>query len=219
VINLNRVVERVDRPLAAFRLSKIAWLLLAIGLIGVAARLSLWWVSTGTVDVKNWRRFGEEIANHGLAWTYSSDERFNHPPLIGLYVGAVWDITAGDPANFARLLKVPALIGEAIAIFALMRRLGAPAFAAYATAPAAILVSSYHGNTDSLYIAVILLAALAFQSERFFWAGLLFGAALNVKLLPLLLLPLLLIAAPSRRALARMLAGLSIGTIPYLPLT
>ena len=95
---------------------------------------------------------------------------------------------------------------------------GLPLFAAYATAPTAVLITSYHGNTDGLYVAFILLAALAFDRERFFWAGLLFGAALNVKVLPVFLLPLLLVALPDRRALLRAAGGLALGAIPYLPL-
>jgi hypothetical protein len=194
-------------------------LLLGIGIVGIAVRIWLWWTSRGTVDVGAWRFFGQQVDEHGLAYAYANLDRFNHPPLMGLYAAQAWDLTRGeDLVHFARVIKVPGLIGDAVVLAVLTRLGGLPLFAAYATAPTAVLITSYHGNTDGLYVAFILLSALAFDRGRFFWAGLLFGAALNVKLLPVFLLPLLLVALPNRRALLRAASGLVLGAIPYLPL-
>lgn len=194
-------------------------LLLGIGIVGIAVRIWIWWSSRGTVDTGAWRFFGEQVHEHGLAYTYANVDRFNHPPLMGLYAAQAWDLTRGEElAHFARVIKVPGLVGDAVVLAVLTRIGGLPLFAAYATAPTAVLITSYHGNTDGLYVAFILLSALAFDRGRFFWAGLLFGAALNVKVLPVFLLPLLLIALPDRRALLRFAGGLALGAIPYLPL-
>jgi hypothetical protein len=200
------------------RRRRLVFVLVAVGIIGVTARLWLWWSSVGTLDVVRWMHFGQAIHDHGLADTYASLEKFNHPPLMGLYAAGVWDLTGENLWNFARLLKLPALVGEAIALIVLTRLMGVRALAAYATAPAAVLVSSYHGNTDPLYAILLLLSALAFDRQQFLWAGLLFGAALNIKILPIALLPLLVIAAPHVRGAVRLCGGLAIAALPYIPL-
>jgi hypothetical protein len=83
-------------------------------------------------------------------------------------------------------MKLPGLAGEALVLWVMCRYLGFRAFAVYAWLPAAILVSSYHGNTDCLYAALVLVAAIAFDKERYFLSGLLWSASLNVNL-PLVL--------------------------------
>src|ERR1019366_9339248 len=93
----------------------------------------------------------------------------------------------GDLWTFAHLIKLPGLAGEALILWALWRFAGPQASAAYAWLPAAILVSGFHGNTDCLHAAFVLVAVIAFDRQRYFLAGLLLAAALNVKLIPLLL--------------------------------
>jgi Glycosyltransferase family 87 len=192
--------------------------LIALAVAGISARLWIWWTTKGTADVNRWLEFGRAVSTSGLAETYATDERFNHPPLMGLYASWVWEATGDNLNDFARGIKLLGLLGEGIVLAALARFAGLPAFVAYATAPAAILVSAWHGNTDTLMAAFVIVAAIAFDRDRFFTAGLSFGAALNVKLLPLVLLPLLLIGAPDRRALWRICAALALAAVPYIPL-
>jgi hypothetical protein len=47
-------------------------------------------------------------------------------------------------------MKLPSLAGELLALFLLWRYAGRPVAAIYALSPVAILISSFHGNTDSL---------------------------------------------------------------------
>jgi hypothetical protein len=129
-----------------------------------------------------------------------------------------WLLAHGDLIAFARLIKLPGLLGEAMTFWALWRFVGVRAIAAYSLMPSAILVSSFHGNTDTLYAAFVLVAALALDRKHYFLSVLLWGAALNVKLLPLVLIPLALICVPSIRALLRLAMGLAVGMLPFLPL-
>ena len=102
-------------------------LLLGIGIVGIAVRIWIWWSSRGTVDTGAWRFFGEQVHEHGLAYTYANVDRFNHPPLMGLYAAEAWDLTRADElAHFARVMKVPGLIGDAIVLAALTRIGGLP---------------------------------------------------------------------------------------------
>ncbi|MDY7228978.1 glycosyltransferase 87 family protein [Hyalangium rubrum] len=209
------------------------WLWLALGVLGVAVRLGLWWGTFGSNDSYIWAIHGQRVFQLGLTRTYELFSDFNHPPLMGLYARWAWSVTgellanntlnletvgnAGELMGFARLMKLPGLLGEALVLWALWRFASPRAFAAYALLPAPILVSSYHGNTDCLYAAFVLLAALMFDQRRYFLSGLLWSAALNVKLLPLALLPIVLLAPRDWRAFLRLVAGGVLGLLPFLP--
>jgi hypothetical protein len=189
----------------------------AVAAIGIAVRLAIWWTTVGTNDVYTWMRHARNVAAHGVAQAYLHDRLFNHPPLIGLYAEMALRWSGGDVLAFARLIKLPGMVGEFLSLWLLWRFVGQQTLAAYAWLPCAVLVSAYHGNTDCLYAAAVLAAALAFDRRRYLAAGLLFGAALNVKLLPLALVPLWLIAAPDWRALRRFSAGALLALMTFLP--
>ena len=197
-------------------LSRRAWLILGIG--GVLVRLFLWWFTIGTNDVTFGFKLAPAFASQGIVETYRQEPAVNQPPFIILWEAQAWWLTGDDLAMFARLLKIPGLLGDLVALWALWQYGGPRAFAAYAWLPAAILVSGFHGNTDCLYAALILLSAIAFDREQYLVSGLLMAAACNVKVLPAVLAPLLLVAAPNRRALLRVAAGLAAGVLLYVPL-
>jgi|SRR5271157_127209 len=196
------------------KVSRRFWL--AVVLAGAAARLCLWWISVGSNDVTYWYVHAESIAADGLAATYRNIQSFNHPPLMGLYGMQAWWWSGENLWRFAHLFKLPGLAGEALTLWVLWRFAGPKASAAYAWLPAAILVSGFHGNTDCLYAALVLVAVIAFDRQFYFLAGLFLAAALNVKLIPLVLLPLVLIGSPDRKALLRLTAGLAIGAAPFV---
>lgn len=195
---------------------KTIWVL-TLGLAGVAVRVWLWWFSIGSNDVLLWRLHGLHVFTEGVASTYRNYRDFNHPPLMGLYASRAWTWSGGDLWTFARLIKLPGLAGEGLTLWALWRFSGRRAFVVYAWLPAAILVSGFHGNTDCLYAAIILVAAIAFDKGKYFLSGVLWSAALNVKLLPLALLPMVFLGVPSVSALMQLAAGLAIGATPFLP--
>jgi hypothetical protein len=190
---------------------------LAIVTSGVAVRLLLWWRSIGTNDAATWLSHGRHVAQLGLDGTYERIVRFNHPPLMGLYAQWGWELFGDDLHHFAMFIKVPALLGEGVILWVLWRWASPRAAAAYACLPAAILVSAFHANTDCLMAAFVLGAAIAHERSRYALAGLLFAAALNVKIVPLVLLPLLIVALPSVRAAARFAAGCLLGLVTFLP--
>jgi hypothetical protein len=195
-----------------WRRHSVAWL--ALGLVGIFARLGLWWFSIGSNDALIWNAHGLHVTTEGLAETYGLFRNFNHPPLMGLYAAQVW---GPDLWDFARLIKLPGLFGEALTMTVLWRLAGPRTFAVYACLPAAILVSGYHASTDSLCAALVLVAAIAFDKERYFLSGVLWSAALNVKIIPLVLIPLAFLGVPNRRALWRLSAGFALGLAPFIP--
>ena len=204
---------------------------LSLILLGVILRIALAGVSIGTNDAAAWLRFGDEINQQGLLKTYVTDPDFNHPPIPG-YWAAMCAKLAGDEnaglhdSIFTVLFKLAPIAGDCLAIYILyliwLRRRGR-SFALYIAAMFAlsidaIAVSGYHCNTDSLLIALCLLCLYQLQDRsRLFLAGLALAAAINIKIIPVLLIPGLILQLRRRRDAARFLAGLSIGVLPFIP--
>lgn len=128
--------------------------------------------------------------------------------------------------RFALLFKLPALLGDLLGGALLYeiwsrragRSAGMKVAAAFSCSIAAIAVSAYHCNTDSLLIALCLLSVWLIDSRgAFFAAGLALGAAINVKILPILFIPPLLLSCRSRRDALRLLGGLLVSAMPFAP--
>jgi hypothetical protein len=91
-------------------------------------------------------------------------------------------------------------------------------FAGYALSLTQIEVSGFHGNTDCAYAGLSLLAFYLMQEKRSpGLAGLALAAALNVKILPLLMVPPLLVQCRSRKEFLRFSLGSSLAIVPLLP--
>jgi hypothetical protein len=200
--------------------------LLLVGMVGLALRFWLAGHSIGSDDVVGWLNHARLVRDHGVAYAFGHSEAYNHPPLMGYWAAAASALSHERLRAFAFLIKLPGLLAElgtAVLLYLIWCarggvRWGALAVATYGWALCSILVSGFHGNTDAVYAFLSLLAAYyASEGRSSFKSGLALAAALNVKLLPLLLIPPLAASCRSRRELLRFLGGLSLATIPYLP--
>ena len=203
------------------------WVLIGVGVI---ARLVLAVVSIGSNDAAAWHRFGEEINQYGLLRTYQ-DPDFNHPPIPAYWAAAAIKIVGpgdnlGDVWIFSVVFKLPAILADCAAVYLLWRiwrqRIGRPGAlvvaALFACSLDAILVSGYHCNTDSVFVMLCLLAVYLMEDRgRALWSGLALGAAINVKIIPVLLLPPMLLSFRRWRDLAGFVAGLAPWVLPFLP--
>jgi hypothetical protein len=81
----------------------------------------------------------------------------------------------------------------------------------------ALLVSGYHCNTDSIYAFFSLLAAYYIEERKPLRAGLALGVAINIKLIPVLLIAPLYTLCRNRRDTMWFTAGLELGFIPFIP--
>lgn len=194
-------------------------------LLGFAARLVLLVLTRGTNDTGTWSWFAESVAEDGLARTYLTQIGFNHPPLMGLMVAFVLHVSDATGLPFWLVLKVPGLVAEAATAWLLYRIwserssgvAGLQAAAAYALALSPIMISGYHGNTDAIYFSFALAAAYLMESRRApFWAGLAVAGALNVKLIPLVVVLPLGSRCTRLRDMGRYAAGLLVGGIPFV---
>ena len=194
--------------------------------LGVLLRVMLLFVTFGSNDIVTWERFGRQIADWGVLDEYQRGLRFNHPPLMGLWSRtAVW-VADHTGIRFSVIFKLLPLTADVLGlwlIYALAKKHGGElhawrAAAVFSTSLVSIVITGHHGNTDSA-CAMLTLAAVALLADgrRPFLAGLALAAALNVKLIPLLLLPAVALLLPDVRTMLRFGAGLTLGLTPFLP--
>lgn len=199
----------------------------AIGVcvVGLIIRLVVSGVSIGSNDTPTWMRFGLLVHQHGLPQAYHHDTLLNHPPIPTLWAAGAYAMTWWEPHPFGFLMRLPAIAGDLLTSLLLWQILrhshgawtACIGVAVFALSPAAILISAYHSNTDSLCVALSLLALHLASRDKPGWAGIALGAAINIKLLPVLLIPLLLLRGDWRSRF-RTFAALSVCTIPFLVL-
>ena len=205
------------------------WLLTAIVLIAVLVRYLIIANVIGTQDLHAWTRFGAALLDDGLIATYHADKEFNHPPLMGLWAELCMWLYRHAGLWYPIGFKSLAVIGDVLAAAALMswwtERQAATSWkfaphavvAAFLFNPVSLLMTCFHGNTDSMLGALCLIAALLAQRNRPFLAGLVLAAAFNVKLVPVFLVPPLVLSQPNRRAMLQLAAGVAFGLVPFLP--
>jgi Glycosyltransferase family 87 len=200
------------------------WLIL-LGGLGLCARVVIAVATLGSNDMLTWKEFADQVERHGLGHVYDKNEHFNHPPLMGLLAGKLYALAGWTGLRFEVLFKLPLIAGDAAAAFILYRvwkhkdaRYAGLAFAVFCWNPVSLLITSYHGNTDSLCAGLSLLAAVLVDRRLPFWGGLALGASINVKLIPVLLIVVLFSCVRSRQQAGRLLLGLSLGALPFVPI-
>jgi hypothetical protein len=202
---------------------------IAVGVLGLISRWLLAAVSVGCDDVGIWLQHAKVVAESGVRFAYENPHpvswQFNHPPLTGYWAALAYQISAAEPLAFSFWIKLPGLLVELLSaalIYLIWSKrspaLASIAFAAYGWSLPLILISGYHGNTDCAYAGLTLLAAFLMQEkQKPFWAGMALGASLNIKLLPLIIIPPLLSQCRSRRAFFDCCAGLAVAGLPFVP--
>ncbi|HVR61140.1 MAG TPA: glycosyltransferase 87 family protein [Polyangia bacterium] len=217
------VPARFQALITAHR-ARLAVALLVVGALGLAARLWVSYLSHGSNDINTWGWFAADERLHGVGWLYDHRDGFNHPPLMVMMAGALHALAEKARLRFDFLFKLPSVAADLAAALLIHWRwrrqsalLAAAAFALFCWNPASFLVTAHHGNTDPLCATLSLLAGLLVDRGNGFAAGLALGGAVNVKLIPVLLLPALLSALPSARACLRFAGGLALGAVPFIP--
>jgi hypothetical protein len=195
--------------------------------LGLLTRVALAACSWGTNDASTFYRLGEEVSRQGLLATYRQDPDLNHPPIPAFWAAAAYRLTRAHPKAFSFVLKLPSILADGEVAWLLWKillprvssRRALLVAAFYAWCLDAILVSGYHCNTDPVYAFLCLVSVWLMADKRwYFGAGLALGAAVNVKLTPILLAGPLLLNCRTWKQAAGFVAGLSLGAIPFLPI-
>lgn len=233
--------------MTAFRLDvRSSWrpILLVSGIVAATVvKLILAYTTFGTTDVAYWEMFLEGYQRLGGLGLYRNtilfpgrfNEVFNHPPFMILVLRAMGELQAATGLPFPFLLRIPPILADAGSVWlvtAMLRRLrGAGEIPlgviAMAVAPASIFISGFHGNTDPVMIFFVLLAvyyltpgAHALPEGSLRLSAVAFGMSLNVKVAPLVLVPVFLfyLRGGSRRFQFFAIAGavVAAGSLPYI---
>lgn len=203
----------------------LAEALVVLGIAGLCARIVIAYHSLGSNDIITWKIFGKEIWRRGIGAEYETNSYYNHPPAIGVAASWLYAFAGKIGARFEIIFKLPSIAADALSGWLVARSWGvkgrtyaAGAFAVFCWNPVSILITGYHGNTDSICAALTLLAAVLVDSELAGLGGLVLGASINIKLIPILLIPILLSCLRTKRQLLRFSLALSAGALPFLPI-
>lgn len=183
-------------------------------------KLLMAWFTIGTSDVVTWRAFANNAALCGQC-VYSLPgpygDPFNHPPFMVVLLKLV----AGT-ALFPFWIRLPSILADIGTVFFVSRLLPNASkwhLVLLALNPVSILISGYHGNTDPVMICFVVASIYAISRNRFELAGVAFGMATNIKIVPLLFVPCFLFQPGLRRRLifvAASLATVLVFLLPYM---
>ena len=215
------------RPEALRRPWKVA--LIAAAALAFIFKICLALATYGTNDVYAWERFARWSFLFGSR-LYTIDAAFNHPPsMIHVLTAMMW-LAKTTGIAFPFWLRLPAIVADTASLWIVSRifadRLAEPTvrwgLLLLALSPALILVSGFHGNTDPVVMFFVLLAVWFSQdgTNRDWQSGAAFGAAMCIKILPVIVLPVLFFCRPALRRKAIFL-GAAAGVMiicwsPYL---
>ena len=219
--------------LAQSRRCRNLWII-GFALIGLTLKLVIAFNTFGSSDVVIFYDFGKALTKHDLGWLYQHSIYFNHPPLTAYYLRAIYQLGhqpffRGDGLTFPFLLRLPGIIADLITVIALcwmtgqdrQFRLPTWALALFALSPVSIMVTGFHGNTDPVMVMFLVLASLFCLRGKSVWCGLFLALSCQIKIIPLLLLPIFFFFWLSRRravsfSLSFVLASLVLWAEPLL---
>ena len=163
---------------------------LVVVAVATIIKLVLAWITIGTNDVVTWRAFAINaklcgVCVYNLPSPYG--DPFNHPAFLIHFLRVL-----PDTDWFPFWLRLPSILADIGTIFLvsnLLPNLSRGALLLLALNPISILISGFHGNTDPIMVFWVLAAIYSVKKENFWLAGMAFGMAVNIKVVPLLLSP------------------------------
>lgn len=206
------------------------WLAIAVlagvTVLGFIGRLVLSWYSLGSDDWLLWWGFSGLVGLHGPFNAYAIDSNLNHPPLPLIWSLLALGVAALAHVHFSfifRLAPIAADAGTCLLLYRIWtsrggdRRWGWLAAAAFAWNLDAIMDGAYDCNTDNICAFFTLLAAYQFADRRnFYLGGLALAGAINVKIVPVVLIPAFFSLCRDWTDAGRFIKGMAIGAIPFL---
>jgi hypothetical protein len=211
--------------------SQQVWLKYIVRATATAFAIKIYLALTtyGTNDVLSWELFLTTSRLYDGMGLYYRVEQFNHPPFVIhllSFLGFLRDLT-GIPFPF--WLRLPAIFADVAAVILVWKILtiadlpnrDCRAVFLMALCPTSIMTSGFHGNTDALMISLLLLSVYLIESNAPPWlAGIAIGLAINVKVVPVIFLPsiVLYLSNNQKRAvfLAVAVTTFLVTSLPYI---
>ncbi len=207
------------------RIDPTVWVIGAT-LVAFLIKLTIALNTFGTNDIAGFYTFARSLHDHGLEWTYrngspwtSSSSVFNHPPLTAYYLEVIEVLSQNESLReygltFPFLLRLPGIIADLVVVLVLLRistttaslRLPAWVLVLFALSPVSLMVSGFHGNTDPVMVMFLVIAAYMCLRDRALLCGIFLALSCQVKIVPLLLLPIFFFFWLNRQAAVRFTA-------------
>ena len=174
------------------------------------------WVTLGTNDVRTFASFAGRLHEVGLVALYHETMLFNHTPLTAWYLELIRGWSLANVHWFPFWLRLPGIMADLALAFLLISQRRQPwasgcptwALTLLILSPVSFMVSGYHGNFDSVMVFLLVVAVVLAVKERPLPSGALFAVSLQVKVAPLIVLPVVLIYFGRRSgSLSRFFAG------------
>jgi len=177
------------------------WVAIA-ALLAAAVKGAIAWNTIGTNDVVTFYQFGRSLQDHGLEWTYLHDISFNHPPLTAYFLICIYNLAhlpflQENTISFPFLLRLPGIVADLITVWAVFQigqsvesKVPTWALLLFALSPASLMISGFHGNTDPIMVMFLTIATLAAIRDKPILCGLFFALSCQIKIIPLLFLPI-----------------------------
>jgi uncharacterized membrane protein len=202
--------EAETAPAERSRVRQQNVLIIGAALVAFMLKLGIAYNTFGTNDVAAFYMFAGSLREHGLEWTYrngviffSNFPVFNHPPVTAYYLELIANLSKNSllkdyGVTFPFLLRFPGIIADLISVLVLMRiRDAVPnrqiptwAMLLFALSPVSVMVSGFHGNTDSIMTVLLLVSIYMGLRKRPALCGIFFALSCQIKIVPLLLLPI-----------------------------
>ncbi len=167
-----------------------------IATITLILKLALSYAVYGTNDITYWKYFAEIIQKYGTFKIYSIVGIYNHPPLMSWVLKAVSMVSAKTGLAFPFVFRMMPIFADCAGIFIiwkLLKRYGVRhrvlICSICAINPVNFFVSGFHGNTDPVFVFLVLLSVYFIEEGRPALSGIVYGLSLCIKIVPILLLP------------------------------
>src|SRR5450755_2754362 len=195
------------------------WAVAVVCGLALLLRLVVSSTTHGSNDIDTWQRFADLVSRNGVLRTYEIDPKFNHPPLMGFYAALASNAARALQVRFDFAFKLLPILASTATVF-MVRRIGRLKLLwllLFAINPTDVLISAYHGNTDCVCAACCVASLLFADREQPWLCGFFLGAAINVKLIPVVLIAPLALSFPPRR-MWRFCVALALCALPFLPI-
>lgn len=169
-------------------------------------KLVLSYKTYGTNDVTYWMKFSDLIHWYGTFNIYKLSAIYNHPPLISWILKGVRFIHTHSHLSFPfvfRLIPIFSDMASVLVIWKLLERyqvqnkLRIGLLCAFN--PINFLISGFHGNTDPVFVFLVLLSICLCERKHTGLAGLIYGLSMCIKIVPVILTPVFLFGLPGKK--------------------
>lgn len=200
-------------------------LVVVSALLALVLKLVIALNTVGTNDVISLYQFGTCLTQHGLYWTYKNVIAFNHPPLVACFLEVAVRLSnisllQQNGLTFPFWVRLPGILADFVSVLVVLAisrqlRVKIPTWSlhVFALSPVSLMITGFHGNTDPLMVLFLILATYMVFKNSPVGCALLLALSCQIKIVPLLLLPIFIFFWGSRQSLVRFVGPFTVSMV------